>query len=157
MSRRFFRHGELPLVLLAVLERRPMLTYELMSEINRLFAPAYVPSPGAVYPAVDALEVEGLIESADEGGRVTYGVTGTGRRALESRRAALADLELRTGVRLSRQDDIEGTIDRHVARVRLMVDKVDATELESILDEAAELIKERIETYTPTKAEVTGR
>ncbi|EUA73856.1 hypothetical protein I540_0264 [Mycobacteroides abscessus subsp. bolletii 1513] len=42
---RFFRHGELPLVLLALLAQRPMHGYELMSELSRLFGPAGISRP----------------------------------------------------------------------------------------------------------------
>ena len=37
MSRRFFRHGELPLVLLALLAERPKHGYEIMADLTRLF------------------------------------------------------------------------------------------------------------------------
>ena len=44
---RFFRYGELPLVLLALIEQEPLNGYELMGELERLFGPAYQPSAGA--------------------------------------------------------------------------------------------------------------
>ena len=57
----FFRYGELPLVLLALLQQRPMNGYEMLSELGRLFSPGYAPSPGSVYPAISALRRSGLI------------------------------------------------------------------------------------------------
>src|SRR3954453_5414732 len=100
MSRRFFRHGELPLVVLAMLADRPMHGYELMSELTRLFGPRYRPSPGSVYPALEALEAERLLEGETDSGRNTYRATEAGLEALEGRAADLAALELRTGVRI---------------------------------------------------------
>ena len=67
-SRRFFRSGELHLVLLALLGSRPQHGYELLSELAARFGPAYQPSPGSVYPALSALEAEGLLLAEDDGG-----------------------------------------------------------------------------------------
>src|SRR5947208_16612159 len=114
MPRRFFRHGELPLVLLALLADRPMHGYEVMSELTRLFGPAYRPSPGTVYPAVDALEAEGLLDGDAHDGRTTYRTTEAGDEALAERADALAALEQRTGVRVRESDSLEPTL----ARVR---------------------------------------
>src|SRR5256885_13496640 len=99
MPQRFFRHGELPLVLLALLADRPMHGYDVMSELARLFGPHYRPSPGTVYPAVDALEAEGLLEAEHHNGRTIYRTTDAGMEALTERAEALAALELRTGAR----------------------------------------------------------
>src|SRR5947209_17173109 len=101
MPTRFFRHGELPLVLLALVRERPMHGYQMMAELTRLFAPAYRPSPGTVYPAIDALEAEGLIAGEDVASRTVYRLTDVGRGALEDRFEKLAEIELRTGARLS--------------------------------------------------------
>src|SRR5882724_7541 len=100
MASRFFRHGELPLVLLTLLSDRPMHGYEVMSELARLFGPRYKPSPGSVYPAVEALEAEGLIDGHTQDGRKTYRATTTGNQAVAKRADALAALEVRTGTRV---------------------------------------------------------
>src|SRR3954469_10916998 len=97
-SRRFFRHGELPLVVLAMLADRPMHGYELMSELSRLFGPRYRPSPGSVYPALEALEGEQLLAGEVGEGRTTYRATTAGVDAVRLRRDDLAALEFRTGV-----------------------------------------------------------
>src|SRR5947208_14802687 len=117
MPRRFFRHGELPLVLLALLADRPMHGYEVMSELARLFGPEYRPSPGTVYPAVDALEAEGLIRGTSHDGRTIYETTPDGSAALEERADALAALEVRTGARVRRSDSIEAPLARLSARL----------------------------------------
>src|SRR5207253_2255839 len=81
MSRRFFRHGELPLVLLALMDDRPMHGYEVMSELSRLFGPHYRPSPGTVYPAIEALEAERLVAGEEHDGRTIYETTPAGAEA----------------------------------------------------------------------------
>src|SRR5688500_8973135 len=139
--RRFFRSGELPLVLLALVGRRPQHGYDLMSELDRLFGPEYQPSPGSIYPALTALEVEGLIESAADGDRKTYTLTGTGRDALGARATMLAAIESRTGARLAGSETIQPAIDRFVARVHGVAGEIDTNALERFLDEAAESVE----------------
>src|SRR3954453_7254037 len=137
MSRRFFRHGELPLVVLAILADRPMHGYELMSELSRLFGPRYRPSPGSVYPALEALEAEHLLEGETEAGRTTYRATDVGQEALEKRVDDLAALELRTGVRVGSEDSLDAVLSRLRARLRPHSGRVDLAAVEAILDRAA--------------------
>jgi DNA-binding PadR family transcriptional regulator len=142
MSRRFFRHGELPLALLALLAERPRHGYEIMSELERLFGPGYRASPGSIYPAIEALEAEGLIEgrSAD-GGKTVYANTSAGEEALESRAELLAELELRTGVRLARGESLEPLLARFKARLAPLSGHVDPGAAAAVLDRAASEIE----------------
>ena len=143
MARRFFRHGEVPLALLALLGHQPMHAYELMTELGRRFSPAYVPSPGSIYPAVDALEAEGLIEAHDDGARTKYRITSVGRDALGKRREALAALELRTGVTITKRDPVDAALDRFAARVHALAARVDPSQIESAVDGAATWVENR--------------
>jgi DNA-binding PadR family transcriptional regulator len=137
MPRRFFRHGELPLVLLALLADRPMHGYEVMSELARLFGPRYRPSPGSVYPAVEALEAEGLVDGEAWDGRTTYQTTAAGAAALAERADDLAALEVRTGARVRRSQSLEPTLARFKARLAPLSGRVDADAVAAILDRAA--------------------
>jgi DNA-binding PadR family transcriptional regulator len=137
MPRRFFRHGELPLVLLALLDARPMTAYDLMGELRRLFGPRYRPSPGSVYPAVDALEGETLIRGEERRGRTVYTLTDAGSEAFAERRDALAALELRTGARVGRDDSLEPVLARFRARVVPLAGSVDPDRVAAVLDRAA--------------------
>ena len=65
---------------LALLAERPMHGYEMIQEIERRSGGAWRPSPGSVYPTLQLLEDEGLIESeAAEGGRRRFTLTEQGR------------------------------------------------------------------------------
>ena len=141
MSRRFFRHGELPLVLLALMGDRPMHGYEVMAELARLFGPAYRPSPGTVYPAIEALEAEGLLEGSEHDGRTTYTTTEDGAGALAEREQALAALELRTGARVRLSDSLEPALARFGARLAPLSGRVDPEAVTAILERAAEEIE----------------
>ncbi len=137
MPRRFFRHGELPLVLLALIAEQPRHGYEILGELARLFGPGYRPSPGSVYPAVEALEAEGLIEGELGEGKTTYRITATGEAALGERSDALAVLELRTETRVGRGDSIEAELARFKARLAPLSGHVDPGAIAVVLDRAA--------------------
>src|SRR5437879_9812341 len=98
MPKRFFRHGELPLVLLALVSARPKNGYEIMADLTRLFGPHYRASPGRISPAIEALEAEGLIASEAQNGKSGFAATAAGDPALEARAGVLAPVDVRTGV-----------------------------------------------------------
>jgi DNA-binding PadR family transcriptional regulator len=128
-------------VLLALLADHPKHGYELMAELGRLFGPAYRPSPGSVYPAVEALEAEGLTRGEERGGRTTYRITPVGRRALEDRAEMLGALELRTGARLDGADSLEPVVARLKARIAPLSGRVDPDAVAAVLDRAADEIE----------------
>jgi len=111
--------------------------YEVMGELGRLFGPRYRPSPGSIYPAVEALEAEKLIEGDEQDGRTTYGITSLGEKALEARADALAALELRTGARLGRADSLEPVLARFKARLMNLSGRVDPAAVAAKLDRVA--------------------
>ncbi|HEY3829889.1 MAG TPA: PadR family transcriptional regulator [Solirubrobacteraceae bacterium] len=152
MPRRFFRHGELPLVLLALLTERPRHGYEIMAELKRLFGPRYRPSPGSVYPAIEALHAEGLIDGQIHDGKTTYRVTPAGEQALQARRDALAALEVRTGARFGDADSIELVLDRFRARLVPLSGRVDPQAIAAVLQRAAADIESLDELPTTKEA-----
>ena len=136
MGQRFFRHGELHLVLLALLERRPMHGYQLLQDLEQRFAPHWSPSPGSIYPAVDALAAEGLLKPGEVDGRTVFEVTGEGSAALERRAGQLAEIEARTGVRLRPDDAVDAAVERLLAHVRQAERTAPAEEIVSVLERA---------------------
>jgi DNA-binding PadR family transcriptional regulator len=137
MSKRFFRHGELPLTLLALVAQRPKHGYEIMADLTRLFGPRYQASPGSVYPAIEALETEGLIAGEPVAGRKVYSSTAAGDEALQARGELLAALELRTGVRLTPGDSLDQALARFKARLAPLSGRVDVGAATVVLDQAA--------------------
>ena len=136
--RNFFAHGELPLVLLALIARAPVHGYDLMNELGRLLEPDYEPSPGSVYPALAALVSEGLVATDPATGRRRrYRATRRGRDALAHKRAALRAFEVRTGVRLA-ATDVAGAIERFSARLAPIAERLDPDSVEDVLAAAAE-------------------
>ena len=87
---RFFEHGDLRFVILALLEEQPRHGYELIKELEERTGGAYRPSAGVIYPTLAMLEDEGLVRPAGgETGRKLFEIAETGREALERNRASV--------------------------------------------------------------------
>ena len=142
---RFFRFGELPLVLLALLDREPLNGYELMGSLDELFSPQYTASAGSVYPALNALEAESLIQPVGDEVPKRYKLTRTGAKALIERRPKLAALERRTGTYINGDDAVEGALARLAGAARSVKARTDPTALERILQRATRQILELID------------
>ncbi len=74
-----------------VLADQPMHGYQIMQAINDRTAGAWRVSPGAVYPTIAQLADEGLVTTAEEGGRRLVTMTPAGRTSLSERSARLGD------------------------------------------------------------------
>lgn len=156
VGRHVFQHGELPLVVLALVARGPVHGYELMGELGRLLGPDYEPSPGSVYPALAALVSEGLVSSEGDGPRKrTYRTTAKGRTVLAKKRSALRAFEVRTGVRLG-TEDVHSAIERFAARIALIAEHVDPGELDAELDRVATALERRRPSRKPTERSRRG-
>ena len=142
----FFNPGELPLVVLALLDLRPMNGSELMGDLERLFGPRYRASPGSVYPALNALDDERLIKSTEVRGSKTWGVTATGRKVLRERRQQLAAVETRTGARLGADGSLEPALERFVHQVLPLSSLIDPKKAQAVLDRAAQQLHSLKET-----------
>jgi DNA-binding PadR family transcriptional regulator len=87
---RFFEHGDLRFVMLALLEEQPRHGYELIKELEERTGGAYRPSPGVVYPTLALLEDEGLIRQTEaEGGRKRFEITDDGKAELDRNRRSV--------------------------------------------------------------------
>src|SRR5690349_3391204 len=64
---------------LALLVERPMHGYEMIQELESRTGGIWRPSPGSVYPTLQLLEDEGLIEAEATGGRKRFSLTDAGR------------------------------------------------------------------------------
>ncbi len=87
---RFFEHGDLRHVLLALLGEQPRHGYELIKELEERTGGAYRPSAGVIYPTLAQLEDEGMIAPAGgETGRKLFEVTDQGRADLAANQMAI--------------------------------------------------------------------
>ncbi|KAB0531699.1 PadR family transcriptional regulator [Xanthomonas cissicola] len=82
-------HGDLRLLLLALIAEHPRHGYELMRQIAALFKGLYTPSAGAIYPALAQLEAAGWVHTDLDAGRKRYQVTAAGSDHVAQQRDAL--------------------------------------------------------------------
>ncbi len=93
---RVLAHGDLRLLLLALLEPQPRHGYELIQLIGEIFHGQYAPSAGAVYPALAQLQEIGLVQASEDGARRLHALTDAGRTFVDDNAEALAEARLRT-------------------------------------------------------------
>jgi DNA-binding PadR family transcriptional regulator len=84
-----FDHGELRLVVLALIAERPRHGYEIIKEIEDRLAGTYSPSPGVIYPTLVMSEELGHATVNETNGRKLYAITSTGADFLAVNQVAL--------------------------------------------------------------------
>jgi DNA-binding PadR family transcriptional regulator len=83
------RRGDVRAAALLLLAEEPRNGYAIMQAIQERTGGVWRPSPGAVYPALQQLEDEGLVRQEDEDGRRVYHLPDAGRTYVEERRGEL--------------------------------------------------------------------
>jgi DNA-binding PadR family transcriptional regulator len=84
------RRGDVRTAILDVLAVEPMNGYQVIQQIAQRSGGAWKPSPGSVYPTIQQLEDEGLVEGAEQDGRRLLRLTEEGRRYVEEHPDELA-------------------------------------------------------------------
>jgi DNA-binding PadR family transcriptional regulator len=87
-SARLFDHGELRLVVLALISERPRHGYEIIKEIEDRVAGTYTPSPGVIYPTLTMLEELGHATVTESEGKKLYAVTADGAAYLAANKTS---------------------------------------------------------------------
>ena len=89
---RLLGHGDLKLLLLAMISEKPRHGYDLIRGVGEKFAGAYTPSPGAVYPLLTMLEEQDLIRATAEGTKKLFAITSEGEAFLKENEAAVSGI-----------------------------------------------------------------
>ncbi|WP_230304677.1 helix-turn-helix transcriptional regulator [Providencia alcalifaciens] len=123
--RRLFDHGDLHIMVLSLVAKKPSYGYEIIKDIQEASNGLYVPSPGVIYPTLTLLEEQGFLESQIvERNRKSFSITPEGAEHLAqnketetviARKLAKAR-ELQQGSNLS--EDIEMAVSRFKALLR---------------------------------------
>ena len=90
--RQWFGSGDMKYVILKLLRDKPMHGYEVMKALEEQTHGYYKPSPGTVYPTLQWLEDEGLVEGDDREGKKVYTITDTGLEFLEENKSNVEDI-----------------------------------------------------------------
>lgn len=83
--------GDVRLAILQLLTEEPMHGYQLMKAIGDRSGGRWTPSPGAIYPAINLLEDEGLVTVDAESGRKLVTLTDAGRERAAADKDARPD------------------------------------------------------------------
>ena len=86
------RRGDVRAAILDVLREEPMNGYQVMQQIAERSGGACKPSPGSVYPTIQQLEDEGLVEAVDGSGQRKLKPTTAGWQYIEEHREELSDV-----------------------------------------------------------------
>ncbi|QGA55118.1 PadR family transcriptional regulator [Sulfolobus sp. E5-1-F] len=127
------RRRGLKWIILYVLSKGPMTGAQIMDEIEKTSYGMWRPSPGSVYPALDALEAEGLIRiSKIDGWKKFYELTEEGRRAIGA---------------MSEEDKVKEAIEQLEFSARYIVENLeklsdeDKRKVKNILDELSKVMR----------------
>ncbi len=91
-GRGFGGRGDVRAATLTLLAEQPLHGYEIIQQITERSGGAWRPSPGSVYPALQLLEDQGLVQSDQTEGRRVYQLTEAGRTYIEQHREELAEV-----------------------------------------------------------------
>jgi DNA-binding PadR family transcriptional regulator len=142
-----FGHGDLKLLLLALIEQEPRHGYELIRTIEDMFHGQYSPSPGTVYPTLTLLDEMGyVVAKSEEGGRKRYAITDEGRAFLDENRDTVeavmestqrkARFAAKLATPMAIRDAVHGL--KHALAMRVSKwDKAEAERVVAILERAA--------------------
>ena len=143
---RMFQHGDLRLLILALIAETPRHGYELIREIEARLGGAYAPSPGVVYPTLTLLEEQGLVTAqATEGNKRQYTINEAGTAHLAEHQAAVDAIFARID-EAGGDGDFSPRILRAMANLRFALklrmgrgglDEAGATRIAAALDAAA--------------------
>jgi DNA-binding PadR family transcriptional regulator len=88
-GRQRLRRGDVRAAVLVLLDESPRNGYQIIQELSERSNGAWRPSPGSVYPILQQLEDEGLVEIVSTDSGKTYNLTASGKALVEKDRATL--------------------------------------------------------------------
>lgn len=100
-------HGDLRLLILKIVEAKPSHGYGLIAEIKSLTSGFYEPSPGVIYPALEALQDLEWVEIQAEKGKRVLHITATGKAELARQSGEIKSIEERLAKLSSPEQEIE--------------------------------------------------
>ncbi len=144
---RFFEHGDLRLVLLALIAEKPAHGYELIKAIEEKAGGAYSPSPGVIYPTLTLLDEQGFVTvSTTEGSKKLHTITPEGTAFLEANRGTVDAIFARMGEAGGGRHGLRPQVLRAMGNLKLAlrlrlsrgaVNEAEAARIAAILDGAA--------------------
>jgi DNA-binding PadR family transcriptional regulator len=78
------RRGDIRSAILRLLAEEPMHGYQIIQELSARTGGVWQPSPGSIYPTLQALEDQGLVEPTDLDGKRVFHLTALGREQMSA-------------------------------------------------------------------------
>ncbi len=149
---RLFEHGDLRLVIVALLAEKPRYGYDIIKALEERVGGGYSPSPGVVYPTLTLLEEMGhAVVSEERAGRKLYTLSPEGQTFLEANRpaadAVLTRLDAGAAARRGPPSPVIRALENLQVAVRLRLKGQDATPeqiraIADAIDAAARAVEE---------------
>jgi DNA-binding PadR family transcriptional regulator len=159
---RLFERGGVKFAILEHLKEKPSHGYDIIRDMEERSGGFYSPSPGAIYPNLQALEDRDLVTSITEEGKKVYSITETGLEFLEKHKDRVQRHRERFDAHWDRGPagegwtaitDIRDTFgDMRRAVRRSMGDPAKLKEIGAVLEEAAAKVREIAKRQQPPDA-----
>lgn len=149
--RQWFGSGDMKYVILRLIKDKPMHGYEVMKALEDKTRGCYTPSPGTVYPTLQWLDDEGLVQSEDRDGKKVYSITDAGREFLEENKSSVEEIFDRIDEMIDRfvgdpMPDVNRAVGKLVGQVyrtswRLREDVEKRQRIAEVLDDALKALE----------------
>jgi DNA-binding PadR family transcriptional regulator len=135
------KRGDVTPAVLALLKEQDMHGYQIIQELAERSGGAWTPSPGSIYPALQALEDQGYVTSEQVSGKRIFSLTEEGRAHADAQTetAPWQDFEQSAGPKLKLRESMIGLGGAAMQVMRSGTDE-QAEKVAGILDEARKSI-----------------
>lgn len=106
------RRGDVRIAILSLLSEKPSNGYGLIKEITDRSGGTWYPSPGSIYPTLQQLVDEELIEATGDGKRTDFQLTATGTEWVENHTDELSQVWKRADARIEADAGLHESIAR---------------------------------------------
>ena len=79
----YYGRGNVKFAILDLLKEQPRHGYDIIREMEERSGGIYSPSPGVIYPTLQALEDQDFVKAAEDGGKKVYSITEAGLAYLQ--------------------------------------------------------------------------
>ena len=148
-GRRYFEHGALRILALALIAEKPRNGYEIIKAVEEKTGGAYAPSPGVIYPTLNLLEESGQIRAIEVDGKKVFEITEEGQATLAANQKIIDTFEARFEERSGRggphRSEVRRALGRLIGALRTKfaegVTEQDIPTLVAVIDAAAEAVE----------------
>jgi len=84
----YYGRGNVKFAILDLLKEQPRHGYDIIREMEERSGGAYSPSPGVIYPTLQALEDQDFVKSVEQDGKKVYSITEAGLAYLQGQQEA---------------------------------------------------------------------